>query len=61
MNLALNLLADDTVLLGVDLVQHHAQQGGTVLAVALLVNQLQTACIRKVGPVDWDHRQVMQA
>ena len=38
MNLALNLLADDTVLLGIHLVQHHPQQAGTFLAVALLAN-----------------------
>lgn len=41
LHLALHLLTDDAVLLGVDLVQHHPQQGRVVLAVALLANQLQ--------------------
>ncbi len=39
-HLALDLLADDAVLLGVHLVQHHPQQSSVVLAVALLANQL---------------------
>lgn len=47
-DLALDLLANDTVLLGVYLVQNHAQQAGAVLAVALLANQLQTVCSRKM-------------
>ena len=39
-DLALDLLADDAVLFGVDLVQHHPQQSGVVVAVALLADQL---------------------
>ena len=38
LHLALHLLTDDAVLLGIHLVQHHPQQGRIVLAVALLAN-----------------------
>lgn len=51
-NLALDLLANDTVLLGVHLVQDHPQQAGIVLAVALLANQLQAACSRMMRQLD---------
>ena len=41
LHLALDLLADDGVLLGVDFVQHYPQQGSVGCAVALLAYQLQ--------------------
>lgn len=51
LHLALHLLTDDAVLLGVHLVQHHPQQSRIVLAVALLTNQLQRQEEEKVVPV----------